>query len=151
MPSLDPVEIARRCAACARAVRAPPMAASPSTSVMNSRRLIASSEAKDRASYRPKPSTLESADVRPGTSHRAAGRCPLWVKSRHVRCERPCPLWAKSGLMQCGKLGSLFEHVVGAGEQRGWDGDAEHLRGLEIDDEFECGGELNGQMGNGGA
>src|SRR5215472_16055256 len=47
--------------------------------------------------------------------------------------------------------GSLFDDFVGAGEQRGWDGDAEHLRGLEVDDEFELGGELNWQMGDGSA
>src|SRR5262245_26180645 len=47
--------------------------------------------------------------------------------------------------------GSLFDHLVGAGEQRGWDCDAEHLRGFEVDDEFELGGEFNWQMGNGGA
>src|SRR5215475_3566786 len=47
--------------------------------------------------------------------------------------------------------GSLFDHFVGAGEQRGWDGDAEHLRSLEVDDEFELGGELNWQMGDRGA
>jgi hypothetical protein len=38
-----------------------------------------------------------------------------------------------------------------AGEQRGWDGDADHRRGLEVDDEFELGGKLNWQMGDGGA
>src|SRR5262249_13928038 len=30
-------------------------------------------------------------------------RCPLWVKSGHVHCNRPCPLWAKSGLMHRSK------------------------------------------------
>src|SRR5262245_51728011 len=23
------------------------------------------------------------------------GRCPLWVKSRHVQCKRPCPLYPR--------------------------------------------------------
>src|SRR5262245_33088519 len=46
---------------------------------------------------------------------------------------------------------TLFDDLVGAGEQRGWDGNAEHLRGFEVDDEFELGGELNWQMGDGGA
>src|SRR5262249_7131025 len=23
------------------------------------------------------------------------GRCPLWVKSRHVRCNKPCPLYTQ--------------------------------------------------------
>ena len=43
---------------------------------------------------------------------------------------------------------SLFDHLVGAGEQRGCDGNAAHLRSLEVDDEFELGGELNWQMGD---
>ena len=46
--------------------------------------------------------------------------------------------------------GSLFDHFVGAGEQRWWDGDAKHLRGFEVDDKFEIGGELNRQMGDKG-
>src|SRR5215216_1751420 len=33
----------------------------------------------------------------------------------------------------------LFDHLVGAGEQRGWNGNPEYLRGPEIDDEFELG------------
>jgi hypothetical protein len=28
---------------------------------------------------------------------------------------------------------SLFDHIVGASEQRRWDGQTERLRGLEID------------------
>jgi hypothetical protein len=29
--------------------------------------------------------------------------CPLWVKSRHLRCKKACPLWVISGHMQCKK------------------------------------------------
>src|SRR5215510_2329195 len=40
-----------------------------------------------------------------------------------------------------------FDDLVGAGEQRGWDGDAERLRGLEIDNQFNRGGPLNRHVG----
>jgi hypothetical protein len=36
------------------------------------------------------------------------GRCPLWVKSRHVRRTRRCPLWVISGHMQCKKPCPLY-------------------------------------------
>ena len=32
-----------------------------------------------------------------------------------------------------------FDHFVGAGEQRRWDGEAERLSGLEVDDKLEPG------------
>src|SRR5215510_10202327 len=28
-----------------------------------------------------------------GSGRRKARQCPLWVKSRHMRCNRPCPLY----------------------------------------------------------
>ena len=34
---------------------------------------------------------------------------------------------------------SLFDHLVGAGEQRGRHGEAEHPGGLDIDDQLELG------------
>ena len=46
---------------------------------MNSRRLIASTEAQDKASYRLKI-TL------------GMGPCPLWVISGHMQCKMACPL-----------------------------------------------------------
>src|SRR5215471_7495502 len=64
-------------------------------------------------------------------------------ESGHVRCTRPCPLWANSGLMQCSKKSSLFDHLVGAGEQRRWHGEAERLGGREIDHQLEFRGLLN--------
>jgi hypothetical protein len=36
------------------------------------------------------------------------GRCPLWVKSRHVRRTRRCPIWVISGHMQCKKPCPLY-------------------------------------------
>src|SRR5262245_23366658 len=53
--------------------------AAPPRIVMNSRRRIASPEAKDKASYRLR---LAHAD-----------RCPLWVISGHVQHKTPCPLY----------------------------------------------------------
>ena len=35
------------------------------------------------------------------------------------------------------EIGALFNHFVGAGQQRSWYGDAERLGCLEIDGEFE--------------
>ena len=34
---------------------------------------------------------------------------------------------------------SLFNHLVGGGEQRRWDGEAESLRGFEVDYQLELG------------
>ena len=62
----------------------------------------------------------------------AVSECPLWVKSRHVRCTRRCPLCATSGHQ-------LFNDVVGAGEYRRWNCEAESLGGLEIDHQFKLG------------
>ena len=41
----------------------------------------------------------------------------------------------------------LFDHLVGAGEERRWHGEAELLGGLEVDHEFVLGGRLHGQVG----
>src|SRR5262249_16379135 len=56
--------------------------AAPPRIVMNSRRRIASPEAKDKALYRLRLAHSE------GTN-----RCPLWVKSRHMQCTNACPLY----------------------------------------------------------
>src|SRR4029450_1672661 len=77
--------------------------------------------------------------------------CPLWVKSRHMRCNSPCPLYPKSGHMRCNygcplwaksgpmqrSKGSLFDHLVGATLHRLRHGNAERLGGLEVDDQFD--------------
>ena len=42
---------------------------------------------------------------------------------------------------------ALFDHLVGGGEQRQWNGESERLRGLEIDRELEFVGLLHRQIG----
>jgi len=42
---------------------------------------------------------------------------------------------------------SLFDHLIGAGEQRRWNVDAERPGGLEVDDEIELGGPQDRQVG----
>ena len=51
--------------------------------------------------------------------------------SDHSRYESELTLWAKNRLMQCSKY-RLFDHLIGAAEQRKRDGEAERLSGLEI-------------------
>src|SRR5207244_1653128 len=45
----------------------------------------------------------------------------------------------------------LFDHLVGARQQRGWNGDAERLRGLQVDDQFEFGRLFHREIGRFGA
>src|SRR5215831_842914 len=74
---------------CARAAIG--HAAKPTTTPIKSRRLIVVPEAQETTSYRLK------LVLRRGTGTRAvyAHECPLWVKSRHVQCNRPCPLYPR--------------------------------------------------------
>jgi hypothetical protein len=52
-----------------------------------------------------------------------------------------------SALCQKRTSAALFDHLVGAGKQRRLHGEAERLRGLEIDDELKSGGKLYRQIG----
>jgi hypothetical protein len=60
----------------------------------------------------------------------------------HVRYAAHCgpksdiaslPRRAISRLMQCSKIESLFDHLVGTGQQRGGHVEAQFLRSLDID------------------
>jgi len=52
-----------------------------------------------------------------------------------------------TGASDCGQLQRLLDHLVGAGEQRRRDFEAERPRGLEINDELELGWLLDRQVG----
>jgi hypothetical protein len=43
--------------------------------------------------------------------------------------------------------GRLFDHLVGAGEEGGWDRQTDFLSSLQIDDQFEPSWLLDGQLG----
>src|SRR6516165_5255303 len=43
-------------------------------------------------------------------------------------------------------IGSLFDHLVGASEQRWWDRQPERLGGFKVDDEIELGSPLHWQI-----
>src|SRR6478752_80517 len=45
-------------------------------------------------------------------------------ESGHVQCKSQCPLRANSGLMHRSKKRSLFDHLIGAGDERRRDGEA---------------------------
>src|SRR5664280_201854 len=63
--------------------------------------------------------------------------CPLATKM--LRC-RECPLCAKSRLMHRSKTASLFDHLVGAGDERGRHDETKCLGSLEVDEQLEFGG-----------
>src|SRR6516225_1136933 len=68
------------------------------------------------------------------------------LKADNLHTISASPLSARTGLVRCSKK-ILFDHLVGASEQRGRHVDAEHLGGLQIDDELESGGLLHQQIG----
>ena len=103
---------------CARAA-AGHAAAAPPRNVMNSRRLIASPEAKDKASYWLKPGFC-----------RGQAPCSLWVKSGHVQCKKACPLFPrkrtcatpKTDVCFVPRADMLFNHIIGTKKHRTWNG-----------------------------
>src|SRR5580704_16745378 len=56
---------------------------------------------------------------------------------RLLHC-REMSLWAMSGCEQSQQSSSLFDHLVGGGDQRWRHGQAEHLGGLEVDHQLEA-------------
>jgi hypothetical protein len=66
--------------------------------------------------------------------------------SVHQSGHRFCQLCAKSGCEQSQQHSPLFDHLVGAGEQRRRQVDVERPGGFEIDDEFQPSGLLNGEI-----
>src|SRR5262249_14048642 len=68
-------------------------------------------------------------------------------ESGQLKCSSRCPLWAKSGREQSQQSNRLFDHLVRGDQQVGRYGQAERLRGLQVDDQFELGRPNNRQIG----
>ena len=71
----------------------------------------------------------------------ASGGCPHTTAGRSGRCLSWVKVETRSTIG-----GEQLDHLVGAGEEGGRDRDAERLRSLEVDDELEGSGLLNGQV-----
>ena len=59
--------------------------------------------------------------------------------SDHSRYESELTLWAKSGHFAPQQKRRLFDHLIGAGQQRLRQVEAKRLRSLHVDDEIELG------------
>ena len=87
-------------------------------------------------------STLPNSDL-----SRCPLACPLTPESGRVADMGTGSNSARTGLMQCSNEDALFDHLVGAREQRWRDGEAERLGGLEIDHQLVFGRCLHRQVG----
>jgi len=54
---------------------------------------------------------------------------------------------AKLAAQRTQQKAPLFDHLIGATEERDWDGEAQRPRRLEVDDQLNFGGLLDGQVG----
>src|SRR5882672_9328415 len=81
---------------------------------------------------------LSTLDRRPCASQMRypTSESTLALTARLRKTERQARTWMRS-----------FDDLVGAGEDRWRDGEAERLGGIEIDNQLECGRMLNGQIG----
>jgi hypothetical protein len=128
---------------CARAASGQAAAALPSR-VMNCRRFMLMPGSQNKASY-PLKSALWK-----GSGPAVLTR-PLTVRFT-FHCGHSVALLRTAAVGQLRTLAPqqtalLFDHLVGAGEQREWQGDAEHLCGLEIDGKLELGRRLHRKVG----
>src|SRR5262249_47401856 len=70
--------------------------------------------------------------------------------ARHPRAVDLTP-YSDRTMCKTRTLASLFDHLVGEREQLGRNVEAQHLGGLEIDDQLELGRLLDGEVGGLGA
>ena len=70
----------------------------------------------------------------------------LLLKADMCSANAACLLCAKSGLMHRSKYQPLFDHLVGAGEERRRHGEAERFGGLHIDRQLKFGRCLHRQV-----
>src|SRR6266498_4461948 len=82
------------------------------------------------------------------------GKCPLWVimsasprKRTNGQASRQVGFVPHKQTHAAQQTTLLFDHLIGAGEQRRWHLEAESLSGLEVDDQFVLGRRLDRQVG----
>ena len=78
--------------------------------------------------------------------HRAVAPGPGYSAAIAMPGSRQVPPESDDGACHKRKW-ALFDHLVGAGEEGGWDRQTDFLSGLQIDDQFEPSRLLDGQLG----